>query len=158
MRDTLIGFTCSLEMSGRFISLLWFLSHHNKDLEWWTNYSSGRISWLLSHHSKDLRQQTGYSSSRQIFYLIEDSTLPRCENRPAPKDWPQALLTSLFILPISSWFCPVQNRAYIHHQSGKGLQMGIHSRPIESCRLYNNRLCCACLSHTQSAIIRCMYI
>ena len=71
MRDILIGFTRSLEMSGPFISLLRFLSHHNKDLECLTNYSSGRISRLLSHHSNDLRQQTGYSSSRQIFYLTD---------------------------------------------------------------------------------------
>ena len=71
MRDILIGFTRSLEMSGPFISLLRFLSQHNKDLECLTNYSSGRISRLLSHHSNDLRQQTGYSSSRQIFYLTD---------------------------------------------------------------------------------------
>ena len=81
---------------------------------------------------------------------------------------------SLFILPISSWFCPIQNRActhtsqerectlvYAQGQSGNRACLGtckigllhIHLGGcglrllIDSCELHNTRHCCACLSH-----------
>ena len=67
-------------------------------------------------------------------------------------------LASLFILPVSfSWFCHMQNRACTHHQPGKGMQIGIHTRLIDSCRLHNNRLYCTCPSHN-SVCYNQMYV
>ena len=40
----------------------------------------------------------------------------------------------------------------------KGIEMGIRSRPVASCQLYNYRLCCAYLPIIQSVIVRCMYV
>ena len=78
-----------------------------------------------------------------------------------------------FILPTLG-SGPVQNTACTHHQSGKGIQIGVCSTPIregvclgicklsllhihpggpglrvliDSCMLHSNRLYCACLSH-----------
>ena len=123
-----------------------------------------RISQLLAHGSKYLKQRTTYSSviaqgDRTFIKQTVDSTLQRCRGKPTLKGRPWSLSAYLFILPIaSSWFCPVQNRAYTHHQSRKGMEMGICSRPIDSCKLHNNRLCCACLTIIQSVIIRCIYV
>ena len=65
----------------------------------------------------------------------------------------------LLILPVTSfWLYPGQNRACTYQQSRKGMQMGICSRPVDNCKLYNSRLCCACLPIIQSVIIRCIHV
>ena len=108
---------------------------------------------------KGLKQQTitaQFSSSWQMFLL------------DSPKTWEQSdpkghiimtsLAFSLFILPVSFWLCPVQNRACTHRQFRKGMQLGAHSRLIENCKLCNSRLCCVCAPIIPSVIIRCVYV
>ena len=110
------GTTSSRELSDWFISLPQFLFHFKKDLEWQTNYNSGRISWLSF---LDLKQQTGDRSvtvqaDRSFIEQTADSALSRHGSRPALKKGPLFLLNSLFILPISSsCFCSMQNRGLV---------------------------------------------
>ena len=59
----------------------------------------------------------------------------------------QSLSASLFMLFVSSWFCPVQSRACTSHQSGKGMQIDRGSRMVDSCKSHNSRFCCTCLSY-----------
>ena len=87
------GTTSSRELSDWFISLPQFLFHFKKDLEWQTNYNSGRISWLSSCGSKDLKQQTGDRSvtvqaDRSFIKQTADSTLLKHGSRPTLKKGP----------------------------------------------------------------------
>ena len=127
-----------------FISLPQFLSHCNKNFEGQNKgfKTTDKLS-SIQHKQTDLLL---HRHSRDMGADQQQSSRP-----PIPLDFP------LFILPISSfWLCPVQNRAYTHLQSRKGL--GIRSRPIDSCRSCNSRLCCACLPIILSVIIRCIYV
>ena len=54
----------------------------------------------------------------------------------------------------SAWLCPVQNRACTHHQSRKGMQIGICPRPVDSCKLQNH---CISLPIIQSVLIKYIY-
>ena len=71
------------------------------------------ISQLLAHGSKYSKQQTTYSSviaqgDRTFIKQTVDGTLVRHGSRLTSKEWPQSLLDSLFMPPISSsWFCYV---------------------------------------------------
>ena len=92
---------------------------------------------------KGFKKQTSYSSViAQADRSFIKQTLPTHGSRPTPKESSsQPISASLFLyfLP-PSLVVPVQNRTCTHHQSGKKMQMGIHSRLIDSCKLYNNRL------------------
>ena len=137
--EYLLIFLTPFKMSCWFISLPWFLSPPNKGFKTIDNYSS-----VTAQEDRSFIKQT----------------LPTHGSRPTPKESSsQPISASLFLyfLP-PSLVVPVQNRTCTHHQSRKGMQMGIHSRPIDSSRLHNNRLCCACLLIIQSVIIRCICV
>ena len=124
---------------------------------------------FLSHCCKDPKQQTSYSSvtaqaDRSSIKQTADSTLPRRGSKLTLKEWWWSLLGSLFILPVSfSWFCLLQkaNGCVLKANQGSGECLGtckirllhIHQCGcglrllIDSCKLHNNRLYCACLSH-----------
>ena len=117
----------------------------------------------LSHHRKDLKQ-TGYTlvTLKQTDLLLNRQRIVHSRDmgvgQPQRSGSDTAWLPFLYSAVSFSWFCPVQNRACTCHQSGKGMQIGEPSRPIDSCTLYDNRLYCACLSIIQSVIIRWMYV
>ena len=102
---------CSLQLcikvSSQFISLPWFLSGCNKNLEQGTKGFKTADKLQLSSAQADR------SFIRQTF--------PRRGSRPTPKEsspdssWLLPLYSSVF----SFWLCPVQKRAYTHHQSMK---------------------------------------
>ena len=137
-----VWFKC-LDLSGQFISPPRFLSFHNKSLEQWRKRCRTTDKLQLSSAHRSFRRQT----------------LPRRE-QAGPK--------GVLILPIdSSWLTPfilpVPSFGYALCKVGlipttiqwKGINMGIPSRPIDYCKLYNNRLCCLCLPIIQSVIIKC---
>ena len=91
----------TLLSSGQFISLCGFLPHCNKDLDWWTNYSSDRIPRLLCCHSKDSKQQTSYSSvtAQADRSFIKKSRVHSCDMEVG---WPgRSSLNWLLNLPTS---------------------------------------------------------
>lgn len=135
-----------MDLSGQFISLSWFLSCDNKNLEQTTGCKT----------TDKLTAQ--FSSSRHIFYQTY-----------TPETWEQAnpkgvvlvipLGFPVFILPVSSSsLCPVQNRACTHHKSMKGNGNGHMLWPVDNCKLCNSKLCCVCLPMIQSILIRCIYV
>ena len=91
----------TLLSSGQYISLRGFLPHCNRDLEWWTNYSSDRIPRLLCYHSKDSKQQTSYSSvtAQADKSFIKKSRVHSCDMEVG---WPgRSSLNWLLNLPTS---------------------------------------------------------
>lgn len=96
--------------------------------------------------------QLNYSRSRQI-----KQTLPRHGSRTTPKDChynfsgSPLLYFHLFLLFVP---CTV---GLIPPQSGR-VQIGICSRPIDSCKLYNNRLYRSYISHNSVFIIKCICV
>ena len=116
---------------------------------------------ILNYRLKGLKQQTSYSSvqHKQTDLLLHRHSQDMEADQQQRSRPPILLDSPLFILPVLSfWLCLVQNRVCTHHQSRKGVQMGIRSRPTDSCRLYNNRLCCACLPVILPVISRCIYV
>ena len=93
----------------REVSLPQFLSHHNKNLEWWKGFRTTKKLQL--------------SSAQANRYFIRQS-LSRHRRMPTPKESSSHSFlastphfhTSHFFL----WLCLVQNKASIDHQSMKG--------------------------------------
>ena len=117
---------------------------------------------LWNNRLQGLKQQTSYSS---VQLKKTDLLLDRQSQDIGAGDSKGVIVVlippgfSLFMLPISSfWLCSVQNRACTHHQSRKRMQMGMCSRLIGNCKLYDNRFYCVCLPIIQSVIIRCIYV
>ena len=110
-----------------------------KGLKQWTSYSSVQLKQtdlLWDRHSQEIG--TGWPQTSHLHNPF----------------WLHAFNTSLS----SFWLCLVQNQTCIHHQSSKKMQMGIHSRMIDNCKLYKSRLCCVCLPIIQLVITRCIYV
>ena len=128
---------CPQFVLGWFISLLQFLSCHNKDLEWQKNYSSSRQDFLalISPSTKDSKQQTSYSLvTAQAGWTFIKKTV---DEKYTPELLEQADLkgTSKFPLGFPFYtFCflllVLQNKACTCHQSRNGMQMDAYLRPI----------------------------
>lgn len=132
-------------LSGQFISLPQFLSPQNKNLEQTKGFKTTDKSQFRLAQAADLLLDR-YSQN------VEAGRSQR-SHRNDPCWFPLLYFPSP---PFDCALCPVQNRACTHHQSRKGMQLGIRWRPIDNCKLYNNRLCCVCLPIIQSVVIRCI--
>ena len=124
----------SLEVSHQFTSLPRFLSHHNKNLEWWTKgcRTTGKLQLSSALADRSFIRQT---LSRHGSWLI-------------PKESSSSFLSILLGSPplllyfLSSFDYALCKVGLVPTPSQwKGMQMDICSRPIDDCKLYN-RLCC----------------
>lgn len=113
------------------------------------------FSWFLFCHNeiwndrlKGLKQQRIYSSNRQIFVETD-----------IPKTWEQVLLSYTFLYLLHLHFgCALSKIGLGPPTRQERMQMGLCLRWIDSCRLHNKRLCCACLPKIQSVIIRGIHV
>ena len=121
-------------VSGQFISLPQFLSLHNKTLEWGTK----------GFKTTDKLQLRSAQADRSFIR----QTLPRHETRMTAKESCLSLLACLFILCLLLLVVPCAKIGFVcTTNQWKGMQMDICSRPIDNCKLCNNRLCLFISSH-----------
>ena len=134
-------------MSGWFNSLPRFLSCHNKNLEQWSKrYRTTDKLQLSSAHRSFIRQ-----------------TLLRHGSRLTPKQFSSFLLIPLgfppFILSVPTFVHALCKEGLVPTTSQlKGIQTGLPPRPIENCKLYNNKLCCLCLRIRYKQAVLFMYV
>ena len=132
-----------MDLSGQFISLSWFLSCDNKNLEQQgvkqqKSYSSVQLKQaclLLDRHSRNM----GAGQSQR--------------SRFDDPSWLPPVYTScllFFVVP-----CAKQG---LYPPSVKGNANGHMLWPVDNRKLCNSKLCCVCLPIIQSILIRCTYV
>ena len=114
-----------LILSGQFISLPWFLSHCNKNLEQWVERFKITDKLQLSSAQADR------SFIRQTLLRHGSRLTP---TSPTPPSWfpPFYKFLSLGYALCIIGFVPTTSQ-------WKGMQMDTHSRPIHNCKLCNSK-------------------
>ena len=120
--------------------------------------SSPRKVW--NDGLKCLKQQKSYSSvTAQADRILDRYTQDLGAGRPQSSypnvpSWLPPFYTSHLLLLV----CPCKIGLVPTTSQWKGMQMGICSRPIDSCKLDNSGFCCVCLPTIQSVILRHIHV